>query len=210
MEPLTVQMTDEQIKRKQEQQKAKAPPPGASRILTRANREQKKHQQEVKNASPVRNPATKPAEASKTIVDPSTGPGKQLTSEVASKTAANKQADDAEEWQNYVEDLNPGLFPIQLRSRPIKFALLLSLNHFRHQLRPGGKDAEGRKLSWSSQAETGQLQGQHARGKAGRCLHVPRDLQNHLQLAGLSIQRRRRRGRRRCGQYSARRGQPQK
>ena len=52
MEPLTIQMTDEQVKRKQEQQKAKAPPPGTSRILSRATREHKKTQnkpQEVLN-----------------------------------------------------------------------------------------------------------------------------------------------------------------
>ena len=109
MEPLTVQMTDEQIKRKQEQQKAKAPPPGASRILTRANREQKK--QETKHASPVRNQAVKPAEASKAVTDPSKQPNGVASEQTNHKTAATKQADDAEEWQNYVEDLNPGLSP---------------------------------------------------------------------------------------------------
>jgi hypothetical protein len=41
MEPLTVNLTDEQLKKKQEQQRAKAPPPGTSRILSKANKEQK-------------------------------------------------------------------------------------------------------------------------------------------------------------------------
>jgi hypothetical protein len=43
MEPLTVQMTEEQLRLKQDQQRARAPPPGQSRILSRATREQRKH-----------------------------------------------------------------------------------------------------------------------------------------------------------------------
>lgn len=42
MEPLTVQLTDEQMKRKQDQQRARAPPPGQSRILSRAARDHRR------------------------------------------------------------------------------------------------------------------------------------------------------------------------
>jgi hypothetical protein len=47
-EPFTVQMSDEQLKRKSEQQKAKAPPPGRSRLLSRANRQERnEHNQQL-------------------------------------------------------------------------------------------------------------------------------------------------------------------
>ena len=46
MSPLTVLLTEEQMKLKQKQIKEKAPPPGAAKILTRARKEQKKQQQQ--------------------------------------------------------------------------------------------------------------------------------------------------------------------
>jgi hypothetical protein len=52
MSPLTVLLTDEQLKLKQRQIKEKAPPPGAAKILTRARKEQKK-QQQTENQSPI-------------------------------------------------------------------------------------------------------------------------------------------------------------
>jgi hypothetical protein len=62
MEPLTAQLTDEQIRRKQVQQRARAPPPGQSRILSRATREQKKQGKQVvqiiNNNIPTINPST--------------------------------------------------------------------------------------------------------------------------------------------------------
>lgn len=52
MEPLTVQLSEEQLKKKQAQQRAKAPPPGTSRILSRATRDQKKqHMAMIKETS---------------------------------------------------------------------------------------------------------------------------------------------------------------
>lgn len=55
MEPLTVQLTVEQLKKKSEQQKAKAPPPGTSRILSRATREHRK-QQNKQQPKQIENP----------------------------------------------------------------------------------------------------------------------------------------------------------
>lgn len=52
MEPLTVQLSEEQLKKKQAQQRAKAPPPGTSRILSRATKDQKKqHMAMIKETS---------------------------------------------------------------------------------------------------------------------------------------------------------------
>ena len=125
MEPLTIQMTDEQVKRKQEQQKAKAPPPGTSRILSRATREHKKTQnkpQVVLNQPklPLECNTTQP----KSILAQPNNVVEQLTSklptslvnEVKTESKSNiKNSNptieiqwDIDEWQNLAEELNPG------------------------------------------------------------------------------------------------------
>ncbi|CAF0816845.1 unnamed protein product, partial [Brachionus calyciflorus] len=95
MEPLTVQLTDEQLKRKLEQQKAKAPPPGTSRILSKATREQKKQHialaKEATNAKKL-DATLKPEEVAKSV----------------SKTLVPETKEtEGDEWQNLLENLNP-------------------------------------------------------------------------------------------------------
>ena len=121
MEPLTIQMTDEQVKRKQEQQKAKAPPPGTSRILSRATRDQKKAQnkpQAVLHQPKVPSEASSPPKPiltqANTNLDqlPNKNPPQFNTNEakIEPKTNAKivENQSDIEEWQNLAEELNPG------------------------------------------------------------------------------------------------------
>ena len=125
MEPLTIQMTDEQVKRKQEQQKAKAPPPGTSRILSRATREHKKTQnkpQEVLNQQklPLEGNTTHPKSIStqpNNVVEQLTSKlPTSLVNEVKTESKSNiKNSNptielhwDIDEWQNLAEELNPG------------------------------------------------------------------------------------------------------
>jgi hypothetical protein len=131
MEPLTVEMTDEQAKRKQEQQKAKAPPPGTSRILSRANREQKKqHANNTKGANNLPIPkrsnqnVTQEAAQQHQIVQEelkSTKISTTKTNDTLKETTEFKSSpkhnevnstpqNEFEEWQNLAEELNPGNF----------------------------------------------------------------------------------------------------
>jgi hypothetical protein len=132
MEPLTVQMTDEQLKKKHEQQKARAPPPGQSRILSRASRDQRKNKQVVPivNKQPIP-PLEKPNRSNETVKKEPAAPVKLTQADVEAKKSfvevksateqqqqqqnkANTRASkiventDAEEWQNLIEELNPG------------------------------------------------------------------------------------------------------
>lgn len=89
MEPLTIQLSEEQLKKKQAQQRAKAPPPGTSRILSRATREQKKqHMTQIKeNSEPKRLDETlKPEQEPKNQED-------------------HKETDN--DWQSLLENLIP-------------------------------------------------------------------------------------------------------
>ncbi len=129
MEPLTIQMTDEQVKRKQEQQRAKAPPPGTSRILSRANRENKKNQNKPQavlhqpklpqdNSTPPKPILTQVNNVESTI-NKSNLPSNQsqtTSNEVktesksnAKVTAIENHQSDIDEWQSLVEELNPGM-----------------------------------------------------------------------------------------------------
>jgi hypothetical protein len=129
MEPLTIQMTDEQVKRKQEQQRAKAPPPGTSRILSRANRENKKNQNKPQavlhqpklpqdNSTPPKPILTQVNNVESTI-NKSNLPSNQsqtTSNEVktesksnAKVTAIENHQSDIDEWQSLVEELNPGI-----------------------------------------------------------------------------------------------------
>ena len=129
MEPLTIQMTDEQVKRKQEQQRAKAPPPGTSRILSRANRENKKNQNKPQavlhqpklpqdNSTPPKPILTQVNNVEQTINKSNLPYQSQTTSnEVktesksnAKVTAIENHQSDIDEWQNLVEELNPGIY----------------------------------------------------------------------------------------------------
>ena len=113
-----------QKQKKQEQQKAKAPPPGTSRILQRATREQKRAQNKQgpqviqpkmhkpqADQSPSK-PDVVEQEHSKaaTPVIPSDRPesagrqGNESRQEKPSKAVEN----DADEWQSLAEELNPG------------------------------------------------------------------------------------------------------
>lgn len=122
MEPLTVQMSEEQKKRKLDQQKAKAPPPGASRILTRATREQNKKNQAKQATAPTNptaatpsNPPTLPNQSQKLNDIKITKTESPRTSrtpaaavvEVTKSHKETTQTNDLEEWQNLAEDLNP-------------------------------------------------------------------------------------------------------
>ncbi len=127
MEPLTIQMTDEQIRKKHEQQKAKAPPPGTSRILSRATKEQKKQnkqQQQQQGSSNTNNQPSQPKQ-----IEPPQLVQKQQLNEQITKTqttiienqnnkqneqqskqqnlSPNPQGNENEEWQNLIEELNP-------------------------------------------------------------------------------------------------------
>jgi hypothetical protein len=133
MEPLTVEMTDEQVKRKQEQQKAKAPPPGTSRILSRANREQKKqHANNTKGANnlpiPKLSNQNAPNGAQQQQQRQSVHEEQKLTKISTAKTTDTLKEttefksspkhnevhsaaqNEFEEWQNLAEELNPGNF----------------------------------------------------------------------------------------------------
>ena len=129
MEPLTIQMTDEQVKRKQEQQRAKAPPPGTSRILSRANRENKKNQNkpqavlhqpklpqdnstppkpiltQVNNVESTINKSNLPSNQSQTTYNEV----KTESKSNAKVTAIENHQSDIDEWQSLVEELNPGM-----------------------------------------------------------------------------------------------------
>ena len=125
MEPLTIQMTDEQVKRKQEQQKAKAPPPGTSRILSRANREHKKIQSKPQ---PILHQPKLPQQDNSippkpiltqvnNMIEQSTNknsPHIAIEAKVDSKSiikntnTVNENQIDIEEWQSLAEELNPG------------------------------------------------------------------------------------------------------
>jgi hypothetical protein len=132
MEPLTIQMTDEQVKRKQEQQRAKAPPPGTSRILSRANRDNKKNQNKPQavlhqpklpqdNSTPPKPILTQVNNVEQTI-NKSNLPSNQNQSQTTSNevktesksnakvTAIENHQSDIDEWQNLVEELNPGIY----------------------------------------------------------------------------------------------------
>ena len=108
MEPLTVPLTEEQMKRKIAQQKEKAPPPGTSRILSRATREQKKNQKiaaaeaAATGGQPL-NPRQVPPNNKQTSEQTKTTepPSKSVTR--TDNTAQN----EIEEWQNLAEELNP-------------------------------------------------------------------------------------------------------
>ncbi len=127
-------MTDEQLKKKQEQQKAKAPPPGTSRILSRATKEQKKKTtqpnitNQLKNntqtnekkveqpnlASPSSSITVKPTYEPANIINPSNPPENIISKNENIQTTQNKKAsaspinmNENEEWQNMAEDLNP-------------------------------------------------------------------------------------------------------
>ena len=133
MEPLTIQMTDEQVKRKQEQQRAKAPPPGQSRILSRATRDQKKAQN--KPQAVLHQPKIQPQPEQTTLAPPkpinSNFNGPQQAGNVVAAAINNTESSavknapqspvseaktnskitdnqaDIEEWQNLAEELNP-------------------------------------------------------------------------------------------------------
>ena len=130
MEPLTIQMTDEQVKRKQEQQRAKAPPPGTSRILSRANRENKKNQNKPQpvlhqpklpqdNSTPPKPILTQVNNVESTI-NKSNLPSNQsqtTSNEVKTESKSNAKVtvienhqSDIDEWQSLVEELNPGIY----------------------------------------------------------------------------------------------------
>jgi hypothetical protein len=130
MEPLTVQMTEEQIRKKHEQQKAKAPPPGTSRILSRATKEQKKQnkqqqQQQQQTTTNINNQANQPKQT-----EPPQQTQKQQANEQTPKNqtaiinenqnvkqseqqtkqqnlSPNPQSNENEEWQNLIDELNP-------------------------------------------------------------------------------------------------------
>ena len=133
MEPLTVQMTDEQVKRKQEQQRAKAPPPGTSRILSRATRDQKKaqnkpqavlhqpkpqtSQQPEQNSmppKPINSNLPQQPSANANQEQPSAknipqhvGETKTESKPTAKATTTADIQTDIDEWQNLAEELNP-------------------------------------------------------------------------------------------------------
>jgi hypothetical protein len=132
MSPLTVLLTEEQMRLKQKQIKEKAPPPGAAKILTRARKEQKKQQQQ-QPPGPIITPH--PPNQTPQIVTPTI---KEKVEVVASKSisvkdtqrskvkafdesvainATNREkesgylknnVDSDDEWQNLLED-NTGL-----------------------------------------------------------------------------------------------------
>jgi hypothetical protein len=127
MEPLTIQMTEEQLRKKHEQQKAKAPPPGTSRILSRATKEQKKQNKQQQQQTPANannNQQTQPKQT-----EPPQQTQKQQPIEQVPKNQSplnenqiikekehqskqqnlspNPQGNENEEWQNLIEELNP-------------------------------------------------------------------------------------------------------
>ena len=68
MEPLTATLTEEKLKKKLEQQRAKAPPPGTSRILSRATRDNKKNHKPSITPSAIPNlKSAKTAENKKSV-----------------------------------------------------------------------------------------------------------------------------------------------
>jgi hypothetical protein len=131
MSPLTVLLTEEQMKLKQKQIKEKAPPPGAAKILTRARKEQKKQQQQqptpaittphppnqtptsnlavtspVKAANEnvaVKNSGIKESQKSKTRTDESSTIFASNRDKESSNLKQNN-LDTDEEWQNLLED----------------------------------------------------------------------------------------------------------
>lgn len=130
-------MTEEQMKRKIEQQRAKAPPPGTSRILSRATREQKKQHKPVipTSAKPIvqepkkevnKKPETTPTPRQTNVNNEQIGVKSvntavekqnnmtKLNAETKTvvKVAENNHV-DADEWQNLLEELDPG------ESRPL-------------------------------------------------------------------------------------------
>jgi hypothetical protein len=128
-EPFTVQMSDEQLKRKYEQQKAKAPPPGRSRLLSRANRQernenhqmlQRKQSQQQKQLSNSPKIVEK-IEEDKTKITNGIKPQEELkqNTDVQLKTPLQSQSQqkqqspvsepkDADDWQNLVEEIFAG------------------------------------------------------------------------------------------------------
>ena len=124
MSPLTVLLTEEQMKLKQKQIKEKAPPPGAAKILTRARKEQKKQQQQ-QPPQPTVNPhpptttikdkvnETNNEVASKNIAKDNPQKSRAKTDESSTIFATNREKeskpnlDSDEEWQNLLED-SPG------------------------------------------------------------------------------------------------------
>lgn len=118
MEPLTATMTEEQLKKKLEQQKAKAPPPGTSRILSRATRDNKKNHKPSITPSPIPNMKStkttdkKPAKDETKKESAPTPVAAQAETKAASVVKQSlKPVDElqpeADDWQNLAEDLIP-------------------------------------------------------------------------------------------------------
>ena len=112
MEPLTALMSEEKMKKKIEQQKAKAPPPGASRILARATRENKKLQKPMPVPTPTPPP---PAQTKPETQVQQSNASKQnqaaSKSEQRPHSAKNNEPSDLDEWQALNDELNPEINP---------------------------------------------------------------------------------------------------
>ncbi len=131
MEPLTAQMTEEKLKKKLEQQKAKAPPPGTSRILTRAVRDKNKPAAAAQAQKPSPIPPLNKQQPPKQTTTEDKQPAKKSTSSEAAPVRKSEQPEAItaanDEWANLADELNPETNPGRCEEVMHDEALLLRL-----------------------------------------------------------------------------------
>ncbi len=127
MEPLTAQMTEEKLKKKLEQQKAKAPPPGTSRILTRATRDKNKPTtpKSTQKPSPIptlgkqtKPDTTTPIPKSNTSTAEAKIPVKKVAVDIVQSIKSEQQPEPepvpvTDEWANLGDELDPDTNPVR-------------------------------------------------------------------------------------------------